>query len=245
MKILSVISFLLISLIGFSQNKVLGEFELSQFLHSKIYTETDLSIGINLPLKVGNISFFVQYEYGGNWKTTDNNMQEVSMYTLDYHLIGGGIKYRILNQSKFYSPTIHISALTEIASNYRGGYLKSRGYFPNEREYSFEPNNTVQIGGDSPNKKYTYYYVSTPFLGSVLIGNEFRVLEGLFVNLGIGMSMRATKVRYKEWYSSEPEPSPNLSKTHSFDNVNWFKTFDLNLGINYTFPFKSKKPQPE
>jgi len=237
-----VISF--IPILSLSQKTISGEVEISQFVHSKIYTESGITLGVNLPLTKGNISFLLQYKYGGNWETTDLKYQKVEMYSLDYHLIGGEIKYRVLDQFKLYSPTIHISLSTDIASGYRGGYLQSIGVFKNERFYSFEPSNSPQTGGlISPNQNYAYYYISTPLIASLMIGNEFKIIENLHVSLGLGFSIRSVKVGYKEWYNSQPEPKPDLKSPSALSNTDKIKMLDLKLGLSYTFPFK-KISQP-
>lgn len=231
-----------IPFIGLAQRTTSLETKVSQSGHSKIYTETELGIGVNLALKKGSISFLMHYQYGGNWETKDLNYQKVEMYALDYHLLGGEINYRILNRAKFYSPTIQVSLSTEIASGYRGGYLQSVGMYLDGREYIFEPSNSSQTGGlTNPNKNLAYYYISTPLINSIMIGNEFRIMEGFYANLGLGMSIRSIRVGYKEWHISEPEPEPVLK---SISTPKKIRLFDLKLGLSYVLPFKNK-PKPQ
>ncbi len=229
-----------IPFIGLSQSTISLETKISQSVHSKIYTETELGIGVNLALKRGSISFLMHYQYGGNWETKDLNYQRVEMYALDYHLLGGEIKYRIFNISNFYSPTLCVSLSKEITSSYRGGYLQSVGMYVDGREYVFEPSNSSQTGGlTNPNKNLAYYYVSTPLIASIMIGNEFKIMEGFYANLGLGMSIRSIRVGYKEWHSSEPEPEPVLKSISTPEKL---RMFDLKLGLSYVLPFKKPKP---
>lgn len=88
---------------------------------------------------------------------------------------------------------------------------------------------------------YVYYYVSTPLVISVMLGNEFRLTNGLFLNLGLGYTARAVKVRLKSWNFYSEEPPSDVSKPHQMSDVRWFHTLDLNIGLNYVFPIKNKK----
>ncbi|WP_107038789.1 hypothetical protein [Brumimicrobium mesophilum] len=230
----------LIPFIGLAQRTISLETKVSQSVHSKIYTETELGIGVNLALKKGSISFLMHYQYGGNWETKDLNYQKVKMYTLDYHLIGGEIKYRIFNLSNFYSPTLCVSLSKEIASSYRGGYLISHDWAGVSREYVFKPSNSSQTGGlTHPNKNLAYYYISTPLISSIMFGNEFRIMEGFYANLGIGMSIRSIRVGYKEWNNTQPEPDPILNANSTLLNSEKLKLLDLRVGFSYVFQFKS------
>lgn len=230
-----------------SQEKVKGYIDVSQNLHSIIYTETNISFGINFPLETGSISLFGNYEYGGNWKIHSPYADRiVPAYKLDYHFLGGGVKYRILKKSKFYSPTIQLTALTEIVSHYRGNYIvrsdfNSEGFFFQPTNYYSEP---YVYGYPKGYIKEIFYYVSTPFIGSILIGNEFKIYKELNVNLGIGFSMRGVKVRYKSWNTYESEPKADISNPYSLEGISWLKILDLSFGLNYTFSFK-KKPKIE
>ncbi|RFC53093.1 hypothetical protein [Brumimicrobium aurantiacum] len=224
-----------IPLTSFTQLKIKPVIQLFQSLHSKIITESTVGVGFNIPFNTGGVSLLFQYQYGGNWKSSVKH-QIVDMYTLDYHLLGGEIKYRLFDQSSFYSPTLSIALSTEIHSNYKGGYLDSHGIL--ERGYSFRPTNVAQdgeLGGPTVgnNKWYSYYYISTPLISSFSIGNEFRVIEGLYVNLDIGISFRSIKVGYKEWHKSDPEPEPNYIPISTENDR--IMMFDLELGLRYVF----------
>ena len=252
MKFFSSFIFILILFPLFAQNKIKGYAELSQSAHTIAYTETNLSIGVALAVGHGTFSIFGLYQFGGNWKN-----KEILSYGMNYHLLGGGFKYRILKESKIYSPTIQLSASTEVHSSYRGKYLRTH---PHLIDYHFTPSNSYSTkytssGGQPsyPSYNFTYYYVSTPLVANILIGHEFRLTEGLFFNLGLGYSIRAVKVRNKSWSVKSEEPPSDISKpnslkydSYSFEgiilkDIAWMHIIDLNVGLNYTFPLKKKK----
>lgn len=212
-------------------------------------TETNFDVGINKPLKRGSFNFFVSYQYGGNLK-----YQETPMYKMTYHLLGGGLKYRILNKSKIYSPTIRITALTEIYSNYRGNHLSFGRYgdfifFPSNE---ITPHFNISHNKGEPDKLLyyqTYDYISTPLVGSIFLGNEFRIFEGFNINVELGYLFRAVRAYHKKWEPNAPEPKTEIVETHRIKNsangeTEFIHYFEFGIGINYTFPFHKEKPQP-
>ena len=68
MKTILFISIILFFNFSFSQEKVKGYVSLSQSSNLSFeFTETDLSLGVALPLKMGVISLFGSYQRGGNF----------------------------------------------------------------------------------------------------------------------------------------------------------------------------------
>lgn len=245
MRITASIIFSLICSISFSQKQIGIYSELSQSFPKIMFTETNLSLGVSMPISIGMISTFIQYQFGGNYKIKREG--NFKAYEIQYQMLGGGLKYRFLSKMKLYSPTLKISAATELTSNYRGGYLYSRINAYNKEYYSFFPTRNHEIekvtyDGELYNTyNYVYYYVSTPLVLSILVGHEFRLTKGLNFNVGIGYSARAVKARLKKWGAGTTEPPSDISKTHSMQGVKWFHMIDLNLGFNYTFPIKKKE----
>lgn len=234
------IFFLLVRCVCFSQSEVKVYTELSQSLHTSVFTTTNVGIGFSVITSKNMTTIFSLYQFGGNFKRKFS-----SSYEMNYHLLGGGLKYRFRSLSKKYSPTIQISSTTEIVSPYRGKFL---GTFPFEtNDYGLGPTNKyitqkVTYDGESYNTyNYAYYYVSTPLVLSIIVGHEFRLTKGLNFNVGIGYSARAVKARLKKWGAGTTEPPSDISETHSMQGVKWFHMIDLNLGFNYTFPIKKKE----
>gem|GEM_PF-3046308 len=243
MKVLLILAFFLSSVhVCSSQERVNGYISFSQNINRFFWLESNAVAGVLFPLKTGSISTSVIYVYGGNLPASFK-YEKVRAYTMQYHLLGGEVKYRIRNSDKIYSPTIQLSALSDIGSTYRGKYLKTIGTITNnihDVEYYFSPANTYGTQALSI-KNFTAYYVSTPFEGNLLVGNEFKLLKGLFLNFGIGFTIRGVKIRYKEWNKGTPEPESDISDPHSLTGLKWKKEVSLTLGLNYTFSFKKKE----
>lgn len=134
------------------------------------------------PLKIGVISLFGSYQRGGNFRKAD-----IPLYQMNYHLLGGGLKYRALNPTKIYSPTISLSALTEVAPNYGGKMLGLKHSGSNFDAFDFFPSNSSGKIYSSENyhtqdviDQYVYDYISTPLMDVVFIGNEFKLMNSLF-----------------------------------------------------------------
>lgn len=210
-------------------------------------TETNLDLGISFPLNRGVISFMVSYKYGGNV-----GFDSIPAYKMDYHLFGGGLKYRLLDRTKRYSPTIRLSVLTEIRSNYRGKKLGNHNYGEN---FEFFPWNEIgkdyhyDGSGISGVTNSAFDYISTPLMGGVFIGNELRIIKTLYLNLEIGYQFRAVRIKYKEWSGYQEEPLTPIIETHKLKTtengkVGFAHYFEFSVGISYTFPFKKEKPQP-
>src|SRR5690625_6250357 len=85
--------------------------------------------GVKLNNSFTSISILGAYAYGGvfNYNSLFNHHKNFAAYQLDYHLIGGGIKLRMRNTEKLYSPTLKFTFLTEITSKYRGGKIIASG----------------------------------------------------------------------------------------------------------------------
>lgn len=177
------------------------------------YMGTNLSIGGELATKKGNVSCSAIYQYGGGWYN--------KLYEFDYHMLGGGVKYRLLNDNKIVSPLFGMMLLTEIASDYRGKYLlyyRPVDYFSSLYD--------------------TRYYVSTPILGNITIGCDFRLTRGLHINIGFGYGYRFIKTRYDKWAFIESEMS---MKKYSVEENKQFHFLDVQVGLSYSFPLKKKE----
>ena len=85
------------------------------------YAGINLSPGINLETPKGSVVFSGVYQFGGYWEF------ESKPFELNYHMLGGKIKYRILNHEKRFSPTIELSALTEVRTIYRNKLIGNLG----------------------------------------------------------------------------------------------------------------------
>lgn len=179
--------------------------------------------GPQLNMHTGSISIYAMYQFSGNSGTRFG-------LKLQSHLLGGGFQYRILSREKRFSPYIELTAVTEVGTNYRGGFLHITDYSPTE--YGDFVNN------GSPNYSYYYssFYYSTPLVGNILFGCDVRITEGLHLSLGVGYGLRTMKAREIYWDYDE-EPSEELRNTKP-QNTKLFQVLNAKLGISYAFSFK-------
>ena len=216
----------------FSQKEIQLAVELSNtysssrfFRFSKgTYNSTRLAIGSRFNTNNGNVTLYGMYEFSGF-------VQQQSMYILQSHLLGGGINYRILNNEKRFSPFIEINASTEVATNYRGGFLDIGDLFPTDYGYTYNIDNTQFY--------YSAFYYSTPFVGNILLGCDVRLVDGLHLNVGAGYGLRGMKTREIYW-DEGTEPSEELRNVDP-KFTKWFNMIDVKLGISYAFSFKKKQ----
>lgn len=229
-------------------------------------TESILDVGTSFKHKKGSIKVFLTYAYGGvfNYNAVskpDAFHKNFKPYNLDYHLLGGGMKYRFKTKKAVYYPTLKLTITTEMGSRYRGkglelGYEQnSKGnYFP-----LFSPTDHVyphvqlshQNNGENKLLYYhTYNYISTPLAGSFFFGNEFRLFNGFFINLELGYMFRAFRYYHNKWLPEEKEPSVDIVEIHRLKETSNGKSifehyFEFGIGVNYTFSFKPKPSKPK
>lgn len=228
----------------FSQDKPLAYISISQ--NSDIWinaTESDLSLGIAIPIKKKSLILFSSYQFGGNY-----GYDAVKAYKINHHFLGGGVKYRFRSVSKLYSPTITIQALTEIHSNYTGRTMGING--EGDRPLYFPEGNINDIYYTDKNSDYvighrTFDYISTPLTFNAMLGNEFKVFKDLFINVSIGYLCKYMRAHKKTWWVDDNEPISEIKDKYKlrdtkFGGVYLFKHFEFGLGINYTFPFKKQ-----
>ena len=68
----NILIYIFILIIGFfpfislPQKKITPQIYVSQSFHSKVFTETAIGLGVNKPLRTGDVSLLFHYQYGGN-----------------------------------------------------------------------------------------------------------------------------------------------------------------------------------
>lgn len=133
------------------------------------------------------------------------------------HLIGLNTFYRF-SKTKRFSPIIELSLLTEVGTNNK----------------------------NNPPMGYERYYNSTPFVASLGLGYEFRIIESLNVRLMFENGIRMVQTKTLEWIGKEPEGKKlnNLLESRPIE-IEYIDVMGLRLGVSYTFPFKKEKPLPQ
>jgi len=247
MKSLSLSLFsLLFSFLSFSQEKIQlvtgfsGSFskEIRSNTSSQIFGGLDLDLGVKLSnKKSGELFFCLTYGFSSNFMSynTYGGVYDEDLYTYKInslqrnHFLGVSLKYLFLNIEAKYRPFIDIKILSEISSNYKNGRLMENNLIPMNHPYGT---------GQFPTPFYSTLYHSTPFVGSAVLGCDFRLIESLHLNLGIGYGFRIMKTKYASWYENEDlnvvaqdKPTKNI-RSHMID---------LQLGLTYAFSLKNKE----
>lgn len=192
----------------------------------------NLFAGVQLDRPKGSVNLSGVFQYGGT------SVIEGENFDLNYQLLGAKLKYRILNKQKRISPTLELSALTQVNSNYKNGYLDD----------FLEPTTEGKYKQKYPisNSYYTtHLYTSTPFVSSIMFGIDFRLFKNLQLNFSAGYSVRLLNYKFAKWNSAfGPNTSINnmniLNETQ--ENIH---TANVKLGLSYAIPFKNKAPKQE
>lgn len=217
----------------FAQRKIspyIGVAEYQDHLFAQ-YLSTDLNIGVQFDLNQGYLVAYGVYQLYGSIKT-----KTLHGFIFSSHLVGVGGEY-CLNKEKRFAFILGLSALTEVGTNFRNGYLL-HGIPSLPKEYS------VSSGGYDP--IYTYYYgddfyYSTPLVASIWVGCDFRIAKGFRISLSVENSVRIIKTRHMKWQKADMiihrmdeliEKQPIETKV--MDRIG------LRLGLSYAFSLKSK-----
>lgn len=254
MRLLIILISTFTALTCFNQERLKGYVGLTQqSLTDFSYVETQIETGLSILFKKGLLTFFGTYHYYGNLTIQGDDDEYISKYKFTSHLIGGGIKYRVNKSSRFYSPVFGFSIMTEVASNYSGKRLGISNYSENG-EFIFRPSDRIgeiydyNWNGTTPQYYNTYIYLSTPLIANLFFENSFKIKNGLFVNIGIGLSLARRSVHYKQWYFNEEEPATIIGELdaseYSHGEIKNLKNLNLSFGIQYIFSFKSKQDLP-
>lgn len=228
-------------------------------------TESILDVGTTFKYEKGRFNVFLTYAYGGvfNYNAAykpDAFHEGFKPYGFDYHLLGGGLRYKFEPKESFYHPTLKMTILTEVGSCYRGKGLEL-GYELNSKEDYFPlfsptdhiyPHFQLSYQNNDKNKLlyyHTYNYISTPLVGSFFFGNEIRLFKDFFLNLELGYMFRAFRYYHNKWLPEEQEQPIEIVETHRLKDTSNGKTifehyFEFEIGFNYSFSFKNK-PTPQ
>ena len=180
--------------------------------------------GPQIDTRAGSFSLYGMYQFSGNSGTRFG-------LKLQSHLLGGGFQYRILSREKRFSPYIELTAMTEVGTNYRDGYLNVDGMYPMDQPSSFsytKPETTFY---------YASFYHSTPLVGSAIVGCDIRLTENLHLSVGAGYGLRFIKSRYA-WWNEKEELTKEMLNDISIRLRDWHDMIDVKLGISYAFSLK-------
>lgn len=198
--------------------------------HGFLYSMSNASLGGQVNTRHGNITVYATYQFGGN-------IGGATSYKLNYLALGGGLKYRFLNNERRFSPYFEVGIMTELATSYRNGYLNMVGFHPQnspQREsFSYSHSDPVQY------RSYSRFYHSTPLISSIILGADIRLVNGLYFDFGLGYGIRGMKTKWYDWEGTDDLSQEKIEQLPI--EIQWFNMLDVKLGLSYAFSLKKNK----
>ncbi len=255
MKIIIQIAFLFLISTTFAQESIKPIIQISEeinplfgytpFINSKDehrthYLKSSLRLGIQKSLKTDVINIFGSYQLAGNLKGQVQGFYQIS------HFAGVGFEY-IFNKDKRFRPFIGLVTTSEFKTNYKNGYLYdvTKGYPISSQE------SLVYLGfEDGISSYFITYYHSTPFIGSIMTGCEWRIINKLYLRLSLVNDLQVLKTRTllltknEAIYYGYTNHTISKSLKNSPVETTIMNSLGIQLGLSYAFSFK-KKPKPE
>ena len=230
---------LLFSLLSFSQeNKTKMSVQLSNGSFTRIfdnysnhYNLTKIDFGLNFQRPKGDFYFYATYGYKTNIISSEDKALGNTQFAYKSHMIGGSFAYHLLSNQKKVRPYLGLCILSEVATNYKDGFMSRMNYgIINYYTYlTVYPYNSYNSN----------FYQSTPLLGTISLGCDFRLSKDVRLNFSMGYSLRKMKYKYLEWYDGDNyrEMLKNVPvESKMFHHIN------AQLGLNYSFSLK-KSPE--
>jgi len=174
-----------------------------------------IEIGINLPIKENDLYFYLSYGF-------------IKSSSYNGHYIGVSTEYHFLSNKKRFRPYLGISILSEIATNYKGGYLSGEDFITTDSYgsmFGFYPLYYNASG----------FYYSTPLFATLSSGFDVRLIKDLHLSFSLGYGLQVMRYKYLEWINDEDyrellKEEPMKKKVFHYVNVQ--------LGLSYAFPLK-------
>jgi hypothetical protein len=194
----------------------------------------NFSGGINLIHNNYNLGIKLNYQYFLARGFLMNEVNVSNKALMKNHLLGLNIvnKFR---ETRLVQPSFSISFASEVYTNYRNKYLDRKDYYA--KISSFYMSNSWS---DNIN-----IYHSTPFVGDLLVGCDFRIYKGFSANIGIGYGLRIIRVQYANvtfpagQQPSTPIKEEKLGKPYSLP----LHYMVIQGGLSYAFDVHKKKPK--
>ena len=208
------------------------------------YKYVGLNIYLGSRILIKNISLLFSFNYqhlaSGGY---DDNLTRIDFRKSD--LLGVGLGMRLFESSKF-RPFLSAQLFTEINSNYKNKFLKSRSYAPLHKQAP-EYYNSYHPSHGNPS---TYYYQATlyqttQFLGNFYSGCDFSLVDNLMLNLSVGYNLTLLNYKYANFEYTNPKyvDYMEITSTSRIRTVA-LHSFSMELGLRYNFSMK-KKPKAE
>ena len=235
---------LLISLLFFINLNVLSQDSL-RWVAGISFSKSNASINLSSG-GAGNIGIFFgpqfETEQGGELNTslayqfTTEDFSSLNVFSktpssaLRTHFLGGKLKYLFRKKEHIFRPFFEVDMLLRVGSNYKKGYPSSNGFVIVDGEIRTDNHGTYEY----------FQQYTTPFIGGVLIGCDFRISEHVNLNLGAGYGLGTIKTMERKWYTNytiydEKNPSSSVVEREVYQMINF------RIGISYAFSLKKNK----
>jgi len=225
MRTLIILILITSSTIGYAQNDEVK-------LAAKVAYSLTADIIINSP----------KIKIGADFQTKNNDLYLYLTYDFMRqslyrgHYLGISLENHFLSKEKRLRPYFGLSILTELATNYKEGFLSADiddgTYFLTSDSHAKYP---VFYGQSS---YYIFnssgFYYSTPFFGTASLGFDLRLIKDLHLNFSLGYGLQIMRYKYLEWkndadYRELLKNKPMKSKMLHYINAE--------LGLRYEFSF--------
>jgi|GEM_PF-5163815 len=228
------------------ENKVKMSLNISNMLMNgikRLGLRFDLTaVGLGIDIREANANFRLYAVYGFNTLADNRNLSYKS------HSLGLIFECYFLNKDKRFRPFAGVSIGSEIATNYKDGYLDYDDLYFTTRPY-FSKYGQGPGGGSYYYMPYkTRSYQSMPLISTFYAGCSIRIVENLNLNLSLGYNLSLMNYKYVQWsYHGSGEPDESVVKKDYYNSLKTapvqtgiLHTLSVQLGLNYTFSFKKK-----
>ncbi|PKR80582.1 hypothetical protein CW751_09415 [Brumimicrobium salinarum] len=200
---------------------------ISEEVTFRSFLSSNLQLGVQFGADKGVFRTYGIYQLYGNVRH-----KEFDNFMFSSQLLGLGLEYQV-NTNKTISFITGISFLTEVATNFKNGYmLNGEVSYPNPQQ----PYNNYNGSYNTYTKYSNDFYQKTPFSGSIWVGCNFYIFKQINLNISLSNTIRIIKTKHLEW-DLDDFKNENIidaiqrqpEKTLIYDRVH------LRLGISYAF----------
>lgn len=183
------------------------------------------------------------YQFIGNF-----GYFEAPPFFLKSHLLGITINYT-LNEHKKFSPFVGMSALTEIATNYKGQFIRD-DFFPTVDYYKDEVFTGVSLDTYGPSVWYHFYnanlYEGTVLSAIVSAGYSYQPFPHFKIRMSLADAIKIMKKKSLRWtvssvYSKEPVPNNDVREMVAKEATTQRTINRLKFQLSIQYSFDSKK----
>ncbi|MCO5268470.1 MAG: hypothetical protein M9897_06215 [Brumimicrobium sp.] len=188
-----------------------------------------ITTGIGLEMNTQSNRMTCSILYGLN---SNLSPRQYGTFSFQSHLMGLSYKFYLKKENSLF---VGISLFTEVATNYKDNTMWN----------SFNPRPPLTLlkpysGHNAPLKYYreSNFYQSTPFIGFVQAGYNFKVTQAFHISLSASYGFQIMKYKYLKWDEGEDyQEALRLAPVQT----QLFHAIGLELGLLYSIPMKSKK----